>query len=141
MQLVPYLNFDGQCREAFAFYAKALGGKITAQMTYGEAPAEMCAQMPADTLGRIMHTQLESNGALLMGADGPPSHGTQAGGTTLNVMVDSVEDAERIFAALAEGGEIRMPIEETFWAQRWGMLVDRYGKPWMVNCMKQPTAG
>jgi len=141
MQLVPYLNFDGQCREAFEFYAKALGASITAQMTYGQAPAEMCAQMPPETLGRIMHTQLESNGALLMGADGPPSHGSQGGGTTLNVMVDTVEDAERIFAALAEGGEIRMPIEETFWAQRWGMLVDRYGKPWMVNCMKQPTAG
>jgi len=141
MQLVPYLNFDGQCREAFAFYARALGGKITAQMSYGDAPEDMRAQMPPDTLGRIMHTQLESGGAMLMGADGPPSHGTQAGGTTLNVMVDTIEDAERIFAALAEGGEVKMAIAETFWAKRWGMLVDRYGKPWMVNCMKDPAAG
>ena len=138
MQLVPYLNFDGRCREAFAFYAKALGGNITAQMTYGEAPQEMRAQMPPETYGRIMHMQLESDGALLMGADGPPSHGEQRGGTTLNVMVDTPEAAERIFAALAEGGEVKMAMAETFWARRWGMLVDRYGKPWMVNCMKQP---
>ena len=62
-----------------------------------------------------------------------------AGATTLNVMVDTPEEAERIFAALAEGGEVKMAMAETFWAKRWGMLVDRYGKPWMVNCMKQPA--
>ncbi|MGA9340988.1 MAG: VOC family protein [Rhodanobacteraceae bacterium] len=136
MQIVPYLNFNGKTREAFAFYAKALNGKITAQMTYREAPREMCDQMPSETLDNIMHTQLESDGAMLMGADGPPQHSAQAVGTTINVMVDDPAEAERIFAALAEGGEIKMPIAETFWAQRWGMLIDRYGKPWMVNCLK-----
>ncbi len=134
MQLIPYLNYDGQCREAFDFYARVLDGKITGRMTYGESP--MCDQMPADSRERIMHSQLDIGDAVLMGADGPPPHAPPSTGTTLNIMVDTPADAERIFAALAEGGDVRMPMEETFWAQRWGMLVDRYGKPWMVNCMK-----
>ncbi|MGA9423146.1 MAG: VOC family protein [Rhodanobacteraceae bacterium] len=136
MQIVPYLNFDGKAKEAFAFYAKVLNGTITAQMAYRDGPREMCGQMPPETLDRLMHTQLESDGATLMGADGPPPHPSQAVGTTLNVMVDTPAEAERVFAALAEGGDIKMAIQETFWAQRWGMLIDRYGKPWMVNCLK-----
>jgi PhnB protein len=139
MQLIPYLNFDGTCKEAFAFYCDALGGSITAQMTYGESP--MCDQMPPDSHDRIMHAQLEADGAVLMGADGPPPHAPQSAGTTLNIMVETPTEAERIFAALAKGGDIKMPIAETFWAHRWGMLVDRYGKPWMVNCMKPMPAG
>ena len=138
MQLIPYLNYDGQCKEAFDFYAQVLGGKITGRMTYGDSP--MCDQMPADSHDRVMHSQLEIGSAVLMGADGPPPHTPQSVGTTINIMVDTPADAERIFAALAEGGDVKMPMEETFWAQRWGMLVDRYGKPWMVNCMK-PEAG
>jgi PhnB protein len=134
MQLIPYLNFDGQCKEAFDFYAGVLGGKITGRMTYGDSP--MCEQMPADSRDRIMHSQLDIDGAVLMGADGPPPHAPQSVGTTINIMVDTPADAERIFAALAEGGDVKMAMAETFWAQRWGMLVDRYGKPWMVNCMK-----
>ncbi|MDB6163290.1 MAG: hypothetical protein JWL98_722 [Xanthomonadaceae bacterium] len=139
MQLVPYLNFDGNCAEAFDFYCKALGGRITARMTFGESP--MCDQMPPDSRDRIMHAQLEADGALLMGADAPPPHAPPSAGTTLNIMVDKPADAERIFAALAEGGEVKIAMAETFWAQRWGMLVDRFGNPWMVNCMKpQPAA-
>jgi PhnB protein len=139
MQLVPYLNFDGKCREAFEFYRTALHGRITVQMTYGESP--MCDEMPADSHDKIMHSQLEADGAVLMGADGPGPHASQSTGTTLNIMVDTPAEAERIFAALAEGGDVKMAIAETFWALRWGMLVDRYGKPWMVNCMKPQPAG
>lgn len=138
MQLTPYLNFNGNCKEAFDFYAKALGGKITARMSYREAPKEMCEQMPPDTLDHIMHSQLESDGAVLMGADGPPPHPEAAIGTTINVIVDSDDKAERIFAALAQGGQVGMPMAETFFAHRWGSLVDRYGKPWMVIHMKSP---
>jgi PhnB protein len=137
MQLIPYLSFDGTCRDAFAFYAKALGGTIAYQMTYGESP--MCDEMPADSRDRIMHAQLEADGATLMGADGPPPH-DRNGSTCINVMVDSIEEAERVFAALLEGGEAQMPLQETFWAHRWGTLTDRYGKPWMVNCMKPEPA-
>jgi PhnB protein len=135
MQLIPYLNFDGQCREAFDFYAQALGGQIVMRMTYGESP--MCDELPTDSRDRIMHSQLVAAGATLMGADGPPPHHGN-GDTCINIQVDSIADAERIFAALLDGGKAQMPLQETFWAHRWGALTDRYGKPWMVNCMKTP---
>ena len=87
---------------------------------------------------QVAHCQVEAGGAVLMAADGPQR---SEGGTTINVDVDSVEEAERVFAALAEGGQVQMPLAETFWARRWGMLVDRYGKLWMVNCMKPMDGG
>lgn len=134
MNLIPYMMFDGNCREAFAFYAKALNGKVVMAMIYGESP--MCDQVPAEQRDWIMHSQIEAAGATLMGADGPLAETPAGAGTTINVDVGTIEEAERVFAALAEGGDVKMPIAETFWAQRWGMLVDRYGKPWMVNCLK-----
>lgn len=132
MQFIPYLDFDGQCREAFDFYAKVFKGNITYRTTYGESP--MAGEMPKETHGRIMHNTLESAGGVVMGADGPPGNQNSKG--CVNITVDSEAEAERVFKALAEGGEVTMPIAETFWAKRFGMLVDRYGKAWMVNCMK-----
>lgn len=132
MQLVAYLNFEGQAREAMDFYAKALGGEVTQRFSYGESPmAEQCGPASAD---HIMHSQVEAGGAILMGADGPPPHA--AGSTCVNIMVDTPEEAERVFAALSEGGTVQMPIAETFWAHRFGGLQDRYGKGWIVNCLK-----
>lgn len=95
-----------------------------------------CGEMPPETLDHVAHSQLEVGSAILMAADGPSSGGENS--TTINIDVDTVEEAERVFKALADGGEVKMPIGETFWAHRWGFLIDRYGKPWMVNCMKQP---
>jgi PhnB protein len=147
MKLIPFLGFHGQAHEAMAFYAQALGGKVVSEMKYRDMPpmegmdsAEGCAGMPPDTLDHVAHCQLEAGGAVLMAADGPQGGGDQAGrdGTTINVDVDTVEEAERVFAALAQGGEVKMALAETFWAHRWGFLADRYGKTWMVNCMKQP---
>jgi len=132
MQLVAYLNFPGTAREAMDFYAAALGGKVTQRFTYGESP--MAAQMPAESHGQVMHSRIDIGEALLMGADGPPPH--EAGSTTLNVMPETAEEAERVFLALSEGGEVTMPLEETFWAHRFGALTDKYGKRWMVNCLK-----
>ena len=133
MGLIPYLGFDGQCREAFDFYAAALRGTLCGPMTYADAPVG--EQMPPGSQDRVMHVWLEADGAALMGADGMPPH--DGGGTTcINVDVNTAEEAERIFAALAQGGQVQMQIAETFWAHRWGALTDRYGKPWMVNCMK-----
>jgi PhnB protein len=134
MQFIPYLDFDGQAREAFDFYAKAFNGKITMRMTYGESP--MAAQMPPETHGRVMHSQLETPHSILMGADGPP-HTTRSTGC-VNISVNDPAEAERVFKALSEGGEVSMPIGETFWADRFGILTDRYGKAWMVNCLKTP---
>ena len=132
MQFIPYLDFDGQCREAFDFYARVFNGQVTMRMTYGESP--MAGEMPPATHGRVMHSQLDSGNAVLMGADGPPQHAPNRG--CVNIAVDTPAEAERIHAALAEGGSVQMPLQETFWAQRFGMLTDRYGKAWMVNCMK-----
>jgi PhnB protein len=140
MKLIPFLGFKGQAHDAMAFYAHALGGKVTAEMQYRDMPpsdgSPGCNEMPPETLDHVAHSQLEVGTAVLMAADGPGEDG--GGSTTINVDVDTPEEAERVFAALAEGGVVHMPIGETFWAHRWGMLQDRYGKPWMVNCMKSP---
>ncbi|WP_369980594.1 VOC family protein [Xanthomonas bundabergensis] len=141
MKLIPFLSFDGTTHEAMAFYAQALGGSVVSEITYRDMPPgdgmDGCGGMPPQALDQVAHSQLEAGGAVLMAADGPAAQGAGCT-TTINVEVGSVEEAERVFAALADGGQVRMPIGETFWAQRWGMLVDRYGTPWMVNCMKQP---
>lgn len=137
MQLIPYLNFAGDCRQAFDFYQRVLHGRILAQMTYGESP--MAGQMPPGSGALIMHAHLQAGSAELMGADGPsPQAAEAASGICINVMVDDSGEAERIFHALAEGGEVTLAMAETFWAHRFGMLVDRYGKPWMVNHLKTP---
>lgn len=138
MQLIAYLNFNGNCREAFDFYREAFRGDITQRMTYGESP--MCDQMPPDTKDWIMHNQLEAAGAILMGADAPPPHEPKAGATCINIAVDDPDEAERLFHALSAGGQVQMPLQETFWAIRWAAFTDRYGKPWMVNCMRQQEA-
>lgn len=134
MKFVPYLDFDGQCREAFDFYATVFQGSITMRMTYGESP--MAGELPTATHGRVMHNTLESAGAVLMGADGPPGTASHKG--CVNVQVDAPAEAERVFQALSDGGAVQMPIQETFWAKRFGMVTDRFGKAWMINCMKTP---
>lgn len=140
MKLIPFLGFNGKTHEAMAFYAQVLSGKVTSEMRYRDMPpmenTDGCGEMPPETLDHVAHSQLEVGSAILMAADGPSSGGENS--TTINIDVDTVEEAERVFKALADGGEIKMPIGETFWAHRWGFLIDRYGKPWMVNCMKQP---
>jgi len=134
MRFIPYLNFDGDCREAFDFYARAFNGRLTARMSFGESP--MAADMPPETHGRVMHSQLETPSGILMGADGPP--GSPTCGGVVNVDVGTPAEAERVFDALSEGGSVQMPLGETFWAHRFGLLTDRYGKGWMVNCLKMP---
>lgn len=139
MKLIPFLGFNGQTHEAMAFYAKVLRGSVTSEMKYGDMPPgndmDGCGDAPGPLDPNLVaHSQLEVGDAVLMAADGPPSDG--AGTTTINIDVDSIEEAERVFKELSEGGKVTMPISETFWAHRWGMLEDRYGKPWMVNCMK-----
>ena len=134
MQINPYLSFNGNCAEAFAFYEKALGGKITMKMTYGESP--MAAQTKPEDKSRIMHVRLEAQGAVLLGADAPQQYAQKPAGFCTSINVTNPADADRIFKALSEGGKVNMPIQETFWAQRFGMTLDRFGQPWMVNCGK-----
>jgi len=134
MQLNPYLVFDGRCEEAFKFYEKALGGKIVAMMPHEGSP--MADHVPAQWRAKIMHARLMVGDKVLMGSDAPPDRYEQMKGFYVTLGIDDPADAERIFHALADGGTVQMPIQETFWATRFGMLTDQFGTPWMVNCEK-----
>ena len=133
MQLNAYLYFNGQCEEAFQFYEQLLGGKIEAMFPHAGTPAEQ--YVPPEWRDKIMHARLSVGGSVLMGSDAPPGHYHEASkGFSVNIGLQDPEEAERIFHALAENGKVNMPIEKTFWAERFGMLVDRFGIPWMINC-------
>lgn len=132
MQLNAYLNFNGQCEAAFRFYEQCLGGRIVAMIPHAETPA--AGHMPAEWQDKIMHARLDVGGQVLMGSDAPPNHYDTPRGFAVTIGVRDAAEAERIFHALAEKGTVRMPIGETFWAVRFGMLVDRFGIPWMINC-------
>lgn len=135
MQINPYLIFNGDCQEAFKFYEQCLRGKIEAMMTFGETPA--CDHVPASCRDKIIHTRLVVGDQVLMGSDTTPEHPYNGiSGCSVSLNVDSIAEAERIFTALADQGTIQMPLQATFWAVRFGMLTDRFGVPWMVNCEK-----
>jgi PhnB protein len=131
MKTIPYLNFDGDCRQAFRFYAEVLGGEVQAMISHGDSP--MAGEVPAEWHDRIMHAYLVAGDVVLMGGDMPPGPSQQSGGICISLHVDSADDADRIWAALRDGGTETMPFDQTFWAERFGMLVDRFGTPWMVN--------
>jgi PhnB protein len=132
MKLNPYLFFNGQCESAFKFYEQCLRGKIEMMMTHGDSP--MAQQVPSDWRNKIIHARLTVGNNVLMGADAPPEHYEQMKGFSVSLIVDDPADAERIFNALTANGTVRMPLQKTFWAARFGMLVDQFGVPWMVNC-------
>jgi PhnB protein len=132
MQLNPYLFFNGQCQAAFKFYEQVLEGKIEAMMTHAGTPAE--EHVPAEWRDKILHARLIVGDSVLMASDAPPDRYEQAKGFSVSIQLSDPADAERIFNALAENGTIQMPFQQTFWAARFGMLVDRFGIPWMVNC-------
>jgi PhnB protein len=137
MQLVSYLFFNNQAAQAFDFYAQCLGGKVTSNISFGEMPGT--EQMPAQMRNLIAHVRLEVGDAQLMASDWCPPNGAPypgIHGNRVSIHVDKPEEAERLFAALSEGGEIMMPIAETSWALRFGMFTDRFGANWMVNCSK-----
>ena len=133
MQLNAYLYFNGQCEAAFQFYEQLLGGKIEAMIPHAGTPAEQ--HTPPEWRDKIMHARLTVGTNVLMGSDAPPGHYHEASkGYSVSSGLDDPQEAERIFQALAEGGTVRMPLQTTFWAARFGMLADRFGIPWMINC-------
>jgi PhnB protein len=134
MELNTYLSFDGNCEAAFKFYEKVLGGKILAMMRYAEMPGG--PQGSKESQNRIMHARLQFGDKLLMASDAPPGRFDPAKGFHVMVGVKDAKEAEQLFGALSEKGTVTMPIQETFWAVRFGMLVDQFGIPWMVNCEK-----
>ena len=128
----PYLVFDGQCEAAFKLYEQCLGGKIETMITHGDSP--MADQVPAEWQNKILHARLVVGDQVLMGSDCPPEHYEKPQGFSVSLSIDTPTEAERIFHSLAENGAVRMPLQETFWAVRFGMLVDQFGIPWMINC-------
>ena len=134
MKVTPYLSFNGTCEEAFRLYAGVLGGKIVFSMTFGESP--MADQAPPGWEKKIMHTTLALQDQVLQGSDMAPGHYRKPQGITLSLNLADAVEAERIFAALADQGTVQMPMQETFWAHRFGQVTDRFGTPWMINCEK-----
>ena len=132
MQVNPYLFFNGNCEEAFKFYEQLIGAKIEAMMTHEGTP--MAGHGPEGWDSKIIHASMIIGNTRLMASDAPPADYSKPQGLSVSLSVETVEDAERIFAGLAENGTVQMPIGETFWAVRFGMVVDRFGIPWMIGC-------
>ena len=132
MQINPYLFFNGNCEEAFQFFEQLLGGKIEALVRHAGTPAE--SHVPPEWGQKIMHARLVAQGQVLMASDAPPGQQHPVQGFSVSLQVQEPAEAERIFQALSENGKVGMPLQQTFWARRFGMLTDRFGIPWMVNC-------
>jgi len=132
MQLSPYLSFDGQCEAAFKFYEQVLGGKISSLLPYEGSP--MANEVPADWGKKVMHGEFRLGDLTLMGSDCASAWYEKTQGTSLSVSVAEPGEAGRIFNALAEGGKVKMPMQETFWAVRFGIVTDQFGIPWMIGC-------
>lgn len=132
MKTNPYIFFDGRCEAAFKFYEAALGAKILVMMKHQGTPAE--AHVPKEWGDKIMHGQIALGDTVVMASDAPPGRQDQAKGFRLSLSFDQAAAAERAFQALAEGGTVQMAMEKTFFAERFGMVTDRFGVPWMVNC-------
>jgi len=132
MQVNPYLFYNGNCEEALKFYQKVLGAQIEAMFPYEGGPAEM--PTPEEWKKKIMHAKITIDGEVLMASDAFPGHFNQPQGFSVSLQVEDPTDAERRFKALAEGGSINMPFAKTFFSKGFGMCVDKFGIPWMVNC-------
>ena len=134
MQVVPYLLFNGQCEAAFNYYAQHLNGTIVAMMPHEGTPA--AAHVSADWQKKILHARMMIGEAVLMASDAPPGRYGVPQGMAVSLLVEDAASAERIFQALATGGSVTMPIQETFFAVRFGMVTDMFGIPWMITCEK-----
>jgi PhnB protein len=132
MQVNPYLSFNGQCEAAFKLYEQCLGGQLGAIFRYGGSP--MADQVPPDWQDKVMHGSVTVGQQVLMGGDVAPLGYEEPKGFSLSIQIKDTAEAERIFRELGEGGDVTLPLEKTFWAERFGMLVDRFGIAWMINC-------
>ena len=130
MKMHTYLNYGGNCAEAFRFYEQHLGGKITMMLTHGEQPG--LNSVPPELKNTILHARIDLGDTMLMGADMPPGRHQPMRSAYLSLNVDSSDEAERIHKVLSDGGEIFMPMQETFFAHRFSMLRDKFGTSWMI---------
>ena len=132
MQVNPYLSFKGDCEAAFKLYEQCLGARIGGLFRYAGSP--LAGQVPADWSDKVMHGNLTIGDQVIQGADVAPQAYEAPKGFSFSIQLTSTSDAERIFRELGAGGKVLMPLEKTFWAERFGMIVDRFGIPWLINC-------
>jgi PhnB protein len=132
MRLNPYLSFDGQCEAAFKFYEQCLHGKIIMLVRYGDSP--LVRQTPPQWHHRVLHATFSCGEHILQGADALPETYRKPQGFSVMLNVGSAVEAERIFNALVADGTVQIPFQESFWAARFGVLVDQFGTPWTINC-------
>ena len=128
----PYVNFKGDCEEAFRLYEKTLGGRMGEIFRYGGSP--MAGDVPPDWADKVMHGSIEIGAQVVMGGDVAPDRYERPKGVSFSLQIASPAEAERIFHDLAKDGTVVMALEKTFWAERFGVLVDRFGVPWLINC-------
>jgi PhnB protein len=136
MKLSPRLSFNGQCREAMDFYARCFGAKIQFSLTYGKSP--MSDHVPPAWRDKILHATLAIGESTLYAADAPPDQYQPPRGFHVTIGVPDAAESERIFRELSECGTVQLPLQKTFWAIRFGVLVDRFGIPWEINCQQAP---
>ncbi|HEX8521353.1 MAG TPA: VOC family protein [Tepidisphaeraceae bacterium] len=135
MTLAPYLNFDGRCEEAIAYYKSALGAEVDMLMRFKDAPknpSQGCCEMPPGTENKIMHAALRIGGSLLMASDCHCQNKPEFKGVSLNLTARDDAQAAKIFAALSDGGSVCVPLNKTFFASSFGVVTDRFGVTWMV---------
>ena len=136
--MCPHVSFKGDCEEAFRFYEQALGGKIQYISYYKDTP--MGAQVPAEFGGKVIHATMTLGDQRLMGSDAHGEHYKPIQGVSLTLETTDPAESERLFNALSEGGQVRMPFQKTYWTPGFGMVVDKFGIPWMVNTASQQPA-
>ena len=138
MQLHTYLNYGGNCEEAFKFYAQHLGGQIAMLMRHGEQPGG--SSLPPEWNGKVLHARISLGGTDLLGADIPPDRFQPIRSVYLSLTFDTESETDRVYTLLADGGEVYMKMEETFFASRFAMLRDKFGTSWMLMCPKPRSA-
>ena len=126
------LTFNGECDAAFTLYQQCLGGTVTFRMAWGDSP--MANQAPPDWHDKILHATLTVSGTAISGGDVLPGNYQRPQGFQIQLNLDDVAAAERIFTQLQDGGDVTVPLQQTFWAQRFGAVIDRFGIPWGINC-------
>lgn len=132
MRVTVYLSFNGDCEAAFKLYEQSLGGELGPIFRYGGSP--LAATVPPEWSDKVMHGSITIGGQVLMGADVVPDQYEPPKGISLSLHSKSTDEADRVFEELAKDGRVLLPLEKTFWAERFGMVVDRFGIPWMINC-------